>query len=99
MIAMGAQIRAGRALLSWTRRDLALAARLHRNAIAYWERRTRIPVGQFREPHACRRMREAFEHAGVIVFIEPAPGVRLGSGHNFLTTTHTRRGMPAQSDG
>jgi transcriptional regulator with XRE-family HTH domain len=34
---MGKQIRAGRALLGWTRSELARAAGLHSNSVAYWE--------------------------------------------------------------
>ena len=35
MIAMGAQIRAARALLDWNRSQLAQASGLHKNAVAY----------------------------------------------------------------
>lgn len=70
----GAQIRAGRALLGWRRTDLAKAANLHPNAVAYWERRERLP---HREEVGCRRIREALSHAGVVVVSAPAPGVGL----------------------
>ena len=52
----GAQIRAGRALLGWRRKDRAKAANLHPNAVAYWERRSRLPS---HEEVGCRRIREA----------------------------------------
>ena len=42
MIATGAQIRAGRALLRWRQSDLAKAAGLHRKAIIYWERMGKV---------------------------------------------------------
>ena len=64
-------------MLNWTRAELAKAAGLHRNAVAYWERHEKIPTGRYREPIACRRMREALRAAGVDVFTEPAPGVRF----------------------
>ena len=70
----GLQIRAGRALLGWRRTDLARAANLHPNAVAYWERRERLP---HREEVGCRRIREALSHAGVVVVSAPAPGVCL----------------------
>jgi transcriptional regulator with XRE-family HTH domain len=54
---MGAQIRAARALLGWRRADLATAAGLHRNAVAYWERRTRLPR---REEVGCSRIATPF---------------------------------------
>ena len=82
MIVTGAQIRAARALLGWTRAELATAATLHRNAVAYWERRATIPTGHYREPHACRHIRKALLVAGVEIFMDPAPGVRLVLGHN-----------------
>lgn len=70
----GPQIRAGRALLGWRRTDLAKAANLHPNAVAYWERRERLPR---REEVGCRRIREALAQAGVVAVTVPAPGVCL----------------------
>lgn len=70
----GLQIRAGRALLGWRRTDLARAANLHPNAVAYWERRERLPR---REEVGCRRIREALAQAGVVAVNVPAPGVCL----------------------
>lgn len=70
----GPQIRAGRALLGWRRTDLARAANLHPNAVAYWERRERLPR---REEVVCRRIREALAQAGVVAVTVPAPGVCL----------------------
>ena len=93
MIVTGAQIRAARALLGWTRAELATAANLHRNAVAYWERRATIPTGHYREPHACRLIRKALLVAGVEIFMAPAPGVRLVLGHNnadVRTGAHAR---------
>lgn len=82
-ISTGAQIRAARALLGWTRQELAAAAGLHRNAVAYWERAVAIPPPlpsgrrTSLEPHACRLIREALEHAGVAIIAVPAAGVCL----------------------
>ena len=93
LILTGAQIRAARALLGWRRAELATAANLHRNAVAYWERRATIPSGHYREPHACRGIREALLAAGVEMFMTPTPGVRLVQGHNnaaVRTGAHAR---------
>ena len=70
----GAQIKGARALLGWRRSDLARAAGLHRNAVAYWEGQSRMPR---REPFACRKMRAALLSAGVLTVSTPAPGVCL----------------------
>jgi DNA-binding transcriptional regulator YiaG len=72
----GAQIKAARALLGWRRVDLAAAAGLHRNAVAYWEGQPRMPR---REPFACQKMRAALLMAGVVTVSTPAPGVCLFS--------------------
>lgn len=70
----GRQIKAARALLGWRRIDLAVAAGLHRNAVAYWEGQPRMPR---REPFACQKMRAALLSAGVVTVSTPAPGVCL----------------------
>jgi hypothetical protein len=72
----GSQIKAARALLGWRRIDLAAAAGLHRNAVAYWEGQPRLPR---REPFACEKMRAALLSAGVVTVSTPAPGVCLVS--------------------
>jgi hypothetical protein len=92
MIVTGSQIRAARALLGWTRRDLARASKLHPNAVAYWEGRSEIPTGGWRTPVACRRMHEALLAAGVDFLVLPAIGVRLVATHNFCTRTRRRAG-------
>lgn len=70
----GAQIKGARALLGWRRVDLAKAAGLHRNAVAYWEGQQRMPRS---EPFACQKMRAALLSAGVVTVSTPAPGVCL----------------------
>lgn len=90
MIVTGSQIRAARALLGWTRRDLARASKLHPNAVAYWEGRSEIPAGGWRTPVACRRMHEALLEAGVDFLAMPAIGVRLIATHNYHTRTRRR---------
>ena len=90
MIVTGNQIRAARALLGWTRQDLARTSKLHPNAIAYWEGRSEIPTGGWRTPAACRRMHEALLEAGVDFLVLPAIGVRLVTTHNLCTRTRRR---------
>jgi hypothetical protein len=80
MITNGNQIRAARALIGWTRRDLADAANLHPQAVSYWERSPVIPPvlhsgRRNREPHACQLIREAFGQRGVQFINEPHTGV------------------------
>lgn len=70
MITLGAQIRAGRALLGWSRQDLATRARLHSNSVAYWEGTPTIVGRHF----ACERMEATMNAAGVMFFSTPHPG-------------------------
>ena len=87
-IVTGCQIRAARALLGWTRSDLAHAAGLHANSIAYWEEIAVVPSR--REPHACARIREALHQAGVEVVGHAKPGVRLCQNAYFVTRPPSR---------
>ncbi|RYC29666.1 XRE family transcriptional regulator [Lichenibacterium minor] len=68
-----AQIRAARALLNWTVRDLAERSGVHRNTV------TRAETDATGPGHATAALRVCLEKAGVI-FIETngeGPGVRL----------------------
>lgn len=68
-----AQIRAARALLNWTVRDLADRAGVHRNTV------TRSETDATGPGHATAAIRAALEQAGVI-FVDPngeGAGVRL----------------------
>jgi hypothetical protein len=69
----GAQIRAARALLGWRRCDLAKAARIHRNAVAYWERHDDVSI--YFGYGAPERIVTALEKAGVQLISEPGKGV------------------------
>jgi len=86
----GSQIRAARALLGWNRSKLAEAAGLHRNAVAYWERHDVIPTGRYAAPIACRYIQAVLLSAGVEIFDDPSPGVRLCQRDNFFTSTRAR---------
>jgi transcriptional regulator with XRE-family HTH domain len=68
-----AQIRAARALLNWTVRDLAERAGVHRNTV------TRTETDATGPGHATAAIRAALEAAGVIFVDEngEGPGVRL----------------------
>jgi transcriptional regulator with XRE-family HTH domain len=69
-----AQLRAARALLNWSVRDLAERAGVHRNTISRIE--TEETVGG----HAISTLRQALEEAGVAFLDgdgELGPGVRL----------------------
>ena len=78
MICRGVQIVAARGLLRWSQMDLAEAAGLHRNAVAYWEGVERIAASKY-PPYAVRRIQGALERAGVKTFATPTPGVALAS--------------------
>ena len=89
MIVLGAQIRAGRALLDWSRKELAARARLHSNSVAYWEG-TEAITGR---PTACERIEAALRAARVVLFTKPFPGAYLCVeqpilGHSSGTPAH-----------
>ena len=81
-IVTGCQIKAARALLGWSRQQLATAAHLHANSISYWEETPAIPTGR-REPHACTRIRQALHDAGIEFVGHAKPGVRLCQNANY----------------
>ena len=68
-----AQIRAARALLDWSVRDLAAKAGVHRNTV------TRTETDETGPGHAIAAIRAALEAAGVEFIAENGggPGVRL----------------------
>lgn len=88
-IVIGAQIRAARSLLGWSRHDLARAAGLHPNAVAYWEQTVTIPVGRH-QPHACRKIAEALHRSDVEFVGHAKPGVRLVKNDNFVMRPPSR---------
>lgn len=90
MIATGRQIRAARALLGWTRADLARAASVHVNSVAYWEDAANIPTGAYQVPVACRRMRKALLKSGVRTFVSPRIGVELCENDNLDSSARGR---------
>lgn len=73
IVVTSAQIRAGRALLNWTVRDLADRAKVHRNTI------TRAETDATGPGHATAAIRAALEAAGVEFIAENGggAGVRL----------------------
>ena len=81
-ISTGRQIKAARALVGLRVEDLAAEAKIHRNAVTYWEGQAQIPVptktGRIGvESFACVRIREALEARGVVFTRQPGPGVSL----------------------
>ena len=90
MFVTGRQIRAARALLGWTRADLAEAAGLHPNSVAYWENTTEIPTRPSQEPHACRLIRKALRAVGLqIAKVAPIAATPCRK-TNKDTSTHGR---------
>ena len=88
-IVIGAQIRAARSLLGWSQDELASAAGIHLNAVAYWEQTVGIPIGRH-EPHACRKIAEALRCAGVEFIGHAKPGVRLCENPNYVSNPPSR---------
>lgn len=77
MLTTGNQIKAARALLDWTQKDLATAAALHSNAIAYWEDKPVIHHNRRHTNTGPSRIVRALESAGVAFIREPGAGVCL----------------------
>jgi transcriptional regulator with XRE-family HTH domain len=72
MIACGAQIKAGRALLGWSQKDLAEAAGLHPNAIRYYEADHARPFGHDKAiGYGAERITAAFHKAGLTLMFAP----------------------------
>jgi transcriptional regulator with XRE-family HTH domain len=75
MIACGAQIKAGRALLGWSQKDLAEAAGLHQNAVRYLEASHARPFPSEKAiGYGSERIAAAFVKAGLTLAYSP-PGV------------------------
>jgi transcriptional regulator with XRE-family HTH domain len=89
--------RSGCGSLGWRRDDLAAATGLHRNAIAYWERRKDIPSPSHADtPHACRLMKQAFNAAGVVMVNTPGPGAAIRPPAEAERAAAEARGMFAK---
>lgn len=71
-IRCGAQLKAARALLGMTQKDLAAATGLHHNSIRYLEAQKNVTTG-----YSSRLVEEAFARRGVVFFVSPSPGVRM----------------------
>lgn len=67
-------IRAGRALIGWSIRDLAKAAGVHPNSVSSFEN------DRTTDPFKLANMKAALEAAGVEFIYGDRPGVRLVSG-------------------
>lgn len=74
--ATGSQISAARALLGWTQQELAQAAGVHENTVAYWERAQYVTFG-LSAPVTVRRLHQELLAAGVEITAEPERGVRF----------------------
>ena len=77
MPANGAQIRAARALLGWSQRDLARAATVHVNSIRYWERHHWLSLRLIESPTTgAKQIVAALQGVGVRLTYDPV-GVSL----------------------
>jgi transcriptional regulator with XRE-family HTH domain len=76
MVVLGAQVRAARALVGWSQKDLAKAAGLSENAVRYWEEQhSRIIHRISGTGYGPERIEIALREAGVKLIDDPAPGV------------------------
>jgi transcriptional regulator with XRE-family HTH domain len=69
---IGDMITAGRMLTRWTQKQLAEAAGLHERTVRKWE----AEPTPWRNGYALSRMQQALATRGVIVFLQPTPGIR-----------------------
>lgn len=83
MLTTGTQIKAARALVGWSQSDLADAAGLHENAVAYWEAKASIKYSRFHSGSGSSRIVRTLASAGVTFIAEPGPGVCLGPKPQF----------------
>ena len=72
-----AQCRAARAMLDWSRVDLAVAAKVARRTVVDFERGARSPYDR-----SLADIRLALEAAGIEFTDDDAPGVRLKQPHS-----------------
>jgi transcriptional regulator with XRE-family HTH domain len=77
MLPKGAQLRAARALLGWSQRDLARAAAVHVNAVRYWEQQPwrSLRLIESSSPGA-KRIIAALAAAGIELVCDPV-GVNI----------------------
>jgi len=97
----GAQIKAARALIGWSQRELAAAAGLHENSVAIWEAKASITVPKYGDGCGQRRIVRALTDAGVTFIAEPGPGVCLGSKPHFSASVKglaSRPHRPSSAD-
>jgi len=74
-IVSGCQLRAARVLAGLTQAELARAAGFHPRAVRYWEAKDSDPPTNVAS--TLESIEKALSRHGVILFSQPAPGVRL----------------------
>lgn len=94
MLTTGAQIKAARALIGWSQADLAHAAGLHENAVAYWEAKASIRCSRFHSNAGSSRIMRALAEVGVTFIAEPGPGVCFGAKAQFLDAVKGAAPLP-----
>lgn len=83
--------------MGWSQRDLAEAAGLHENAVAYWEAKASIRYSRFHGNSASNRIVRALANAGVMFITEPGPGVCLGPKPQFPDAIKGTAPLPHRS--
>jgi hypothetical protein len=70
----GRQLRAARVLAGQTQKSFAAICGYHVRSCIYWEARPGLPTTNL---YTLKNIEDALRSCGVVVFSDPAPGVRL----------------------
>jgi len=100
MLTNGAQIKAARALVGWSQRNLAQASGLHENAVAYWEAKSSIKHHRLHTSSGTSRIIRALASVGVSFIAEPGPGACIVPPTQFpsaLKSAATRPNRPSSA--
>jgi hypothetical protein len=73
-IASGRQLKAGRVLAGHTQASFAAICGYHVRSCIYWEAQAGLPTNNL---HTLKNIEDALRSCGVVLFSDPAPGVRL----------------------
>ena len=73
-ISSGRQLKAARVLAGHTQESFAAICGYHVRSCIYWEAQPGLPTTNL---HTLKNIEDALRSCGVVVFSDPAPGVRL----------------------
>ncbi|HVD17205.1 MAG TPA: helix-turn-helix transcriptional regulator, partial [Propionibacteriaceae bacterium] len=73
-LSSGRQLKAARVLAGHTQESFAAICGYHVRSCIYWEAQPGLPTTNL---HTLKNIEDALRSCGVVVFSDPAPGVRL----------------------